>query len=61
MIAIEVEHSKVDRIDDLMKNAGYILKHKLGNGCDGSIECNNRAQDQIYALSSFLEKNNKES
>ena len=61
MIAIEVEHSKVDKIDSLMKNAGYTLKHKLGNGCDGSIECGNRAQDHIYALSSFLEKNNNKS
>ena len=59
MVAIEVEHSNVTEIDELMKNAGYILKHKLGNGCDGSIMCKNKAQDHIYVLSSFLEKDKR--
>ena len=40
-----------------MKKAGYILNHKLGNGCDGSAICENKAQDHIYVLSSYLEEN----
>ena len=59
MVAIEVEHSNVIEIDKLMKNAGYSLKHKLGNGCEGSITCKNKAQDHIYVLSSFQEKDKR--
>ena len=57
MIAVEVEHSKDDQINKLLLNVGYTLMHKLGHGCDGSVSCQNKAQDHIYVLTSFL--NNK--
>ena len=56
VIAVEVDHSKVHKIDDLLFSAGYTLLHKLGNGCDGSSTCDRKAQDHIYVLSSLLEK-----
>ena len=60
MIAIEVEHSKDDEINKLLSNVGYTLMHKLGHGCDGSIDCENKAQDHIYVLSSFLKNKTHE-